>query len=278
MDYDEILRVALGVARRAAQLIQKEFPGTALQHVEHKGAVDPVTETDRASERLIVDGLQAAFPDFRILAEERDGKNWRSWSEAGAPLWLIDPLDGTVNFAHGFPFVGLSLGLLVDARPVLGIVADPLRDEWFTATERGGAQLNGQPIRVSSVERLADAFLATGFPYNRRTAADNNAQRVDHFLRRSHGLRRAGAATLDLAYVACGRLDGFWELGLQPWDIAGGALLVQEAGGLLSDLDGSESYMRTGNIVAANPKVFKEMLQVLHRQRIEAATGKGKQA
>ena len=266
MDYDEILRVALGIARHAAQLIQNDFPGTALQNVERKGAVDPVTETDRASERLIVDGLHAAFPDFRILAEERDGENWRSWSETGAPLWLIDPLDGTANFAHGFPFVGLSLGLLVDARPVLGIVADPLRDEWFTATERGGAQLNGQPIRVSSVERLADAFLATGFPYNRRTAADNNAQRVDHFLRRSHGLRRAGAATLDLAYVACGRLDGFWELGLHPWDVAAATLIVNEAGGRVTNFEGGPDYLSGQFVVASNRRIHAEMLRVLREK------------
>jgi myo-inositol-1(or 4)-monophosphatase len=181
----------------------------------------------------------------------------------------VDPLDGTNNFAHGFPHVGVSLGLLDGGRPVVGVVYDPLRDELFSAFARGGTRLNGRPVRVTDEERLDDAFLATGFPYDRRTAPDNNVERLDHFLRRSQGVRRAGAATLDLAYVACGRLDGFWEIRLKPWDVAAGSLLVQEAGGRVSDFAGGGDYLSGDAIVASNGHIHEQMLRVI-REGAEA--------
>jgi myo-inositol-1(or 4)-monophosphatase len=260
VNYDSFLQTAIAIAREAGDMVRKDFPRAALDRVDFKGAVNPVTETDTAAEERIVGRLRDAFPNHRILAEEGGGDEWRA---PGPPIWLIDPLDGTNNFAHGFPHVGVSLALLVEGRPVVGVSHDPLRDETFAATADGGAFLNERPIRVSVVERLADGFLATGFPYDRRTAPDNNTERLDHFLRRSQGVRRAGAAVLDLAYVACGRLDGFWEIRLKPWDVAAGALLVREAGGRASDFGNSLDCLSGKFIVASNGHIHDEMLRVI---------------
>jgi myo-inositol-1(or 4)-monophosphatase len=244
-------------------MVREAFPQTALTHVALKGAVNPVTGTDTDAEALITRRLRGVFPNHRILGEESRGKDWRAWNEPGPPMWLIDPLDGTVNFAHGFPYVGVSLALLVEGRPVVGVVYDPLRDETFAASAGSGTTRNGQPVYVSSVEQLADAFLATGFPYNRRTAADNNTRRLDHFLRRCYGVRRAGAAVLDLSYVACGRLDGFWEIGLHPWDVAAASLIVQEAGGRVTDFEGGANYLSGEFFLASNGLIHDEMLRVI---------------
>ncbi len=260
MKYAHTLATATSIAHEAGEIVRDAFPRQALSHVGLKGAVNPVTETDEAAEARIVSRLRDAFPDHRILAEEGGGDDWRA---PGPPIWLIDPLDGTNNFAHGFPHAAISLALVEDGRPVVGVAYDPLRDETFAATAGGGARLNGNPITVTAVERLADGFLATGFPYDRRTAADNNVARLDHFLRRSQGVRRAGAAVLDLAYVACGRLDGFWEIRLKPWDVAAGILLVQEAGGRVTDFDGGADYLSGEHIVASNGRLHEEMLHVI---------------
>jgi myo-inositol-1(or 4)-monophosphatase len=257
-----VLDKAIAIARQAGRIVARDFPRYALHYVDFKGAVNPVTETDTAAEELILDGLQAAFPAHRILAEEAGGDEWR---DAGPPIWLIDPLDGTNNFAHGFPHVGISLALVEEQQPVLGVIHDPLRQETFAATVGGGAYLNEEPIHVTSVEKLADAFLATGFPYDRRTAPDNNVQRLDHFLRRSQGVRRAGAAVLDLAYVACGRLDGFWEIRLQPWDVAAGVLIVREAGGRVTDFSAGPGCLSGQRIVASNGHIHEQVLQVIHQ-------------
>ena len=260
MNYDTILQTAITVAREAGAIVRDSFPRTTLAHIRFKGVVDPVTETDTAAEELIVARLRAAFPDQRILAEESGGDEWRV---PGPPLWLIDPLDGTNNFAHGFPHLGISLALLVEGQIVVGVIHDPLRGETFAATAGSGATLNGQPVRVSSVEDLAGAFLATGFPYDRRTAPDNNTERLDHFLRRSLGVRRTGAAALDLAYVACGRLDGFWEIRLKPWDVAAGVLLVREAGGRTTDFEGNPGCLSGEFIVASNGYIHDQMQRVI---------------
>ena len=278
MNYDAILQTAIAIAHEAGAVVCDGFPRTALAHIGFKGAVNPVTETDIAAEELIVARLRASFPDHHILAEEGGGDERllsvlqalapggvpeEREASSGRPLWLIDPLDGTNNFAHGFPYVGLSLALLVGGQPVVGVIHDPLRGETFAATAGGGATLDGQPIRVSGAERLAGAFLATGFPYDRRTAPDNNTERLDHFLRRSLGVRRAGASVLDLAYVACGRLDGFWEIRLKPWDVTAGALLVREAGGRATDFEGSPNFLSGEFIVASNGRIHDEMLRVM---------------
>jgi myo-inositol-1(or 4)-monophosphatase len=260
LNNDSILQTALSIAHEAGRIVREGFPRTALTHVSFKGAVNPVTETDVAAEELIVARLRAAFPGHRILAEEGGGDDWRA---PGPPVWLIDPLDGTNNFSHGFPHVAISLGLLAEGQVVVGVAYDPLREETFAATAGGGATLNGQPIHVSGARRLADAFLATGFPYDRRTAPDNNVERLDHFLRRSQGVRRAGAAVLDLAYVACGRLDGFWEMRLKPWDVAASALLVREAGGRVTDAGGGTDYLSGEFVVASNGYIHDQMLRVI---------------
>ncbi|MBL7063340.1 MAG: inositol monophosphatase [Anaerolineae bacterium] len=284
MNYDTILQTATSIAHEAGAVVRAAFPCTTLAHIGFKGAVDPVTETDTAAEELIVARLRDAFPDHLILAEEGSGdESFLNVLQApvpggvpedrdasdGRPLWLIDPLDGTNNFAHGFPHVGLSLALLVEGEVVVGVIYDPLRGETFAATAGGGATLDGQPVRVSGADHLADAFLATGFPYDRRVAPDNNVERLDHFLRRSMGVRRAGAAVLDLAYVACGRFDGFWEIRLKPWDVAAGVLLVREAGGSATDFDGSPDCLSGEFIVASNGRIHDQMLRVI-RERAAA--------
>lgn len=258
----EVLDAAVSIAREAGALVARQFG--RLQQVRFKGAVNPVTETDTQAEALILSRLQSAFPTHHILAEEGGGDLGGDESRVGSdPIWLVDPLDGTNNFSHGFPHVAVSLALLEEGRPVVGVIHDPLRAETFTSLAGGGTRLNGEPVHVSDVPRLADAFLATGFPYDRRTAEDNNVPRLDHFLRRSQGVRRAGAAVLDLAYVACGRFDGFWELRLSPWDVAAGVLLVREAGGLATDFAGTPDCVSGVEIVASNGRIHAEMLEVI---------------
>ncbi|MCP4542030.1 MAG: inositol monophosphatase [Chloroflexi bacterium] len=262
MNYGSILETAIAIVHEAGGIVRDAFPLTSLTRVGFKGVVNPVTETDTAAEEVIVNRLRAAFPGHRILAEEGGGDEWHT---PGPPTWVIDPLDGTNNFAHGFPHVGVTVALLDDGQPVVGVVHDPLRDETFAATAGGGATLNGQSIHVSGVEHLADAFLATGFPYDRRTIPDNNTERLDHFLRRSQGVRRAGAACLDIAYVACGRLDGYWEFQLNPWDIGAGILLVREAGGQVTDFEGSPNCVSGEFVVASNGRIHDQMLCVIQR-------------
>lgn len=260
MDLKRILESAMAITREAGELVARDFPMGAMDQVGFKGSVNPVTETDEAAERLIRERLQERFPEHRILAEEGGGDAWR---EPGPPIWLVDPLDGTNNFAHGFPQVGVSMALVAQRQPVVGVVHDPLRGETFTATAGGGATLDEQSIHVTPVDDLADAFLGTGFPYDRRTARDNNVQRLDHFLRRSQGVRRAGAAVLDLCYVACGRFDGFWEIRLHPWDVAAGVLIVREAGGRATDFAGTPDCVSGRRIVASNGHIHEQMLRVI---------------
>jgi myo-inositol-1(or 4)-monophosphatase len=270
MKHESILQTAVAIAHEAGDIVRAAFPRTALAHIGLKGAVNPVTETDTAAEELIVARLRTAFPKHRILAEEGGGDDWRL---PEPPIWLIDPLDGTNNFAHGFPHVGVSLALLEAGRPVVGVIHDPLREETFAATAGGGATLDDQPIHVSGIDQLGNAFLATGFPYDRRVAPDNNTERLDHFLRRCMGVRRAGAAVLDLAYVACGRFDGFWEIGLNPWDVAAGVLLVREAGGRATDFQGNPDWISGEFVVISNSHIHDQMLEVIRKG--DAAPGPG---
>ena len=260
MDYDSILQAATEIAKEAGRLVREAFPLTGIDHVDWKGPVNPVTEIDLQAEELIVGRLQAAFPGHRFLAEEGGGDEWR---EPGPPIWMVDPVDGTNNLAHGFPHVGISLALVDEGGPVVGVVHDPLREETFAATAGGGATRNGDPVHVSGVDDLAQAFLATGFPYDRTTAADNNAERLGYFLRRCQGVRRAGAAVLDLVYVACGRLDGYWEQRLNPWDIAAGILLVGEAGGVVTDEQGETDVLSGRFVVASNGHIHDQMLRAI---------------
>lgn len=254
----DLLTFAIRVAREAGDVVRQGFG--KVQRLDFKGAVNPVTETDTAAEALILSRLRAAFPDHAILGEETGGSPW----DVPGPIWLVDPLDGTNNFAHGFPHFCVSIGMMTGGKLQVGVVYDPLRDELFAAQRGVGATLNGNPIHVTPVARLADAFLATGFGYNRRVAADNNTRRLDDFLRRSQGVRRAGSAALDMAYVACGRFDGYWESSLSPWDLAAGVLLVQEAGGRCSDYTGGTSHLHSGReVLVSNGLIHAEMLRVL---------------
>ncbi len=252
-------------ARRASQIINR-----ASQDIEHlkitrKQQSDFVTEVDRAAEAAIIEVLREAYPDYGILAEESgetpgtgDGNNYQ---------WIIDPLDGTTNFIHGFPQYAVSIGLAYKGQMNQAVVYDTLRNEMFTASKGGGAFLNERRIRVSKCLKLEDALIGTGFPYRVFNQLDSYMSIFKDLAQGAAGLRRPGAASLDLAYVACGRLDGFWEFGLSPWDMAAGCLLITEAGGLVSDLSGGQTYMKTGNIVGGSPKVFAQLLQVIEKHQ-----------
>ncbi|HMV71444.1 MAG TPA: inositol monophosphatase family protein [Pseudomonadales bacterium] len=258
-----MVNIALAAARKAGEIIARAADRIDLIEVSRKASNDFVTEIDRAAEREIIFQLRKAYPDHQILAEESgpSGDDTRS----GGFRWIIDPLDGTTNFLHGIPHFAVSIACARDGRLEHAVIIDPIRREEFTATRGAGAQLNGRRIRVSTRPGLKEAVLGTGIPFREPTIEYLPAylRTLEQFATHSAGIRRAGAATLDLAYVAAGRLDGFWEIGLQPWDIAAGALLVQEAGGLVSDFDGGNNWMDSGRIVAANPKCLKAMLQVI---------------
>ncbi|MDD3643124.1 MAG: inositol monophosphatase family protein [Candidatus Krumholzibacteria bacterium] len=237
-------RAAAGAARAAGDLVRGEFAGGRDGAVRAKDANDFVTRTDVESERLIKERLAGAFPGIPFLAEE-------SAARIDADVfWVIDPLDGTTNFMHRYPQVGISIALVEGGDAVAGVVFDPLRDELFEAVKGGGSFCNGRPIRVSSASGLGEALLGTGFPFRVHEYLDDYLAVFRDLFVRCHGIRRAGAAVLDLAHVAAGRLDGFWELALRPWDIAAGALLVREAGGVVTDFFGGDTFLSSGNIVA----------------------------
>jgi myo-inositol-1(or 4)-monophosphatase len=243
------LRVALEAAREAGQILMASFERLDRSRIGSKSAArDLVTDLDLASERCLVTHLREAFPAHAIESEEvvRD-------AASAGPRWFLDPLDGTVNFVHGLPLFAVSLGLVVDGEPEVAVVHAPRLDETFRAVRGGGAFLGERRLAVSSTAALSEAVLATGFPYRR---ADPRSSNVDNFVElilEVRDLRRMGAASLDLAFVAAGRFDGFWELSLSPHDVAAGVLLVREAGGLVSDLDGGADWLRGGHIVAAGP-------------------------
>lgn len=220
-------------------------------------AIDIVTDADRSSEKLILEAISREFPTHDIITEETDtedtGSSWK---------WVIDPLDGTINFAHGYPFFCVSIGVMRDGELIAGVVRDPVRDETFFASE-GGAFLNGSPIRVSDADRMERSVVATGFPYDRSTSANNNLTEFSRVMPKVQGIRRAGSAAMDLAYVACGRLDGFWELKLKPWDMAAGMVLVTRAGGRISDLHGNPTGMDTPTVVATNAVIHDQLVSLL---------------
>jgi myo-inositol-1(or 4)-monophosphatase len=255
----EALRdAAIAFAREAGAVLREGFGRT---HVaERKGAIDLVTEYDRRSEALVLGRIRERFPDHRVLAEESGTQGGTS-----AVRWVIDPLDGTTNFAHNYPFFCVSIGVEVDGRMVAGAIYDPVRDEMFAAADGRGATLNDAPIRVSTVGTLQDALLVTGFPYDVREHPDRHLGPFRAFLTRAQALRRDGSAALNLAYLAMGRFDGFWELWLSPWDLAAGTLIVQEAGGTVTRYDGSPFSIERRELLASNGALHPEMLAVLAR-------------
>lgn len=253
--------IALRLARRASDFIAQAFDRPEDRHIEAKAHNDFVSDVDKQAEQIIMTGIRSAYPDHSILAEESGADAVES-----EYTWIIDPLDGTLNFLQGIPHFAVSIGVLKGKHLEHGIIVDPIRNEEFVASRGYGAQLNGKRIRVSQKTKLEECVLGTGIP----PAAV--AKRLDAYIAGLHdfsrevlAVRRAGSAALDLAYVAAGRSDGFWEFGLSKWDIAAGIVLVREAGGFISDLTGGEGYWQTGDIIAANPKVFKQMVQTIKR-------------
>ena len=255
-----MLNTAVKAARKAGSLITRASFDIDKLTVRAKRQNDFVSEVDHAAEDAIISVLRAAYPDHGILAEESGGDN----AEAEF-VWVIDPLDGTTNFLHGFPQYCVSIGLLHKGVPSQAVVFDPNRNELFTASKGVGAYLNDRRIRVSRVDKLADALMGTGFPFREVGHLDDYLRMLKNVTLATSGIRRPGAAALDLAWVACGRVDGFWEIGLSPWDMAAGALLVREAGGLIGDLEGNEGFLDSGRVVATNAKLFAALLQVLRQ-------------
>jgi myo-inositol-1(or 4)-monophosphatase len=256
-----MLNIAVRAARSAGNIITRYSNQIDSLKVSTKRRNDFVSDVDRAAEEDIIRSLRRTYPDHGILAEESG--NHSSPSGNDEFLWIIDPLDGTTNYLHGVPQYAVSIALQHKGRLELGVVYNPANQELYTAHRGGGAELNNRRIRVSKRRSLEGALLGTGFPYRSDQNVDAYLQLLSGFMRETAGLRRQGAASLDLAYVAAGRFDGFFELGLQPWDIAAGSLLIREAGGLVGDLEGGENWLDSGNVVAAGPKVYHSMLQAM---------------
>jgi myo-inositol-1(or 4)-monophosphatase len=256
-----MLGIAVRAARRAGAIINRAARDVEVLPVTRKRHNDFVTEVDKAAEAAIIEILHRAYPDHAILAEESGAKA----GSAGESeyTWIIDPLDGTTNFIHGFPQYAVSIGLRHKGVLQQGVVYDPTKNELFTATRGRGAFLNERRIRVSKRAQLNEALIGTGFPFRDLASLDEYVGMFREITARTAGIRRAGAAALDIAYVAAGRLDGFWEMGLSPWDMAAGALLVQEAGGLIGDFRGDAGYLESGRVVCGNPKVFAQLVQIV---------------
>ena len=247
------------VANASAHLLAS-FETLSHTDVEHKGAIDLVTRLDREAQEIVQTGLQKAFPGEAIVAEEDDATR----PEGNEVVWLVDPLDGTTNFVHGLPIFAVSVARVRDGALELGVVEAPCLRERYGAVAGQGAFRNGQRLQVSTrSDDLGGALLATGFPYDIRSHPTNNLAEWSHLAVRSRGLRRCGAAALDLAWVAAGRFEGFWEYRLQPWDLAAGALLIQEAGGVVTDMRGGSDFLWTGSLVAGAPPIHKALLQEL---------------
>jgi myo-inositol-1(or 4)-monophosphatase len=255
-----MLDFAIQTAREAGRILAKRFGRTI--EITNKSELDLVTESDLASERLIIDRIKTYYPRHAILAEESGATEPDDRDRESEWRWIIDPLDGTTNYAHGYPCFCVSIALAHHDRMELGVVYDPLRDEMFAAERGQGAALNGRRIRVSPTPALAGALLCTGFPYDVRQRSEF-ARHFANFIMSAQGVRRDGAAALDLAYVAAGRFDGFWEEGLKPWDVAAGSLLIEEAGGRVSNYLGQPLDIYTPPIVASNGLVHDEMMRVL---------------
>jgi myo-inositol-1(or 4)-monophosphatase len=256
---------------RAAELagegLVRNFTRVATLPISEKGPGDFVSSADIEAQRCITDSLSAAFPDYGFLLEEEDATRAVSRSDA---RFIVDPLDGTTNFLHGFPHYSVSIGLMHKNVLSQAVVYNPSANELFTASRGAGAYLNDHRLRVSKRGQLAECLIGTGFPFREFTHAEAYLAMFKDLMPRVAGIRRPGSAALDLAYVAAGRYDGFWEFGLSPWDMAAGCLLITEAGGLVGDMEGNSTYLQSGNLVAGNPKVFAQLLQVIAPHLTEA--------
>jgi myo-inositol-1(or 4)-monophosphatase len=259
-----LLNIAIRAARRAGELIVRHIDQLDAIQVTAKGRNDFVSEVDRKAEDDIIRTIRRSYPDHAILAEE-SGAHGRAAPDKAEVLWVIDPLDGTTNFLHGFPVFAVSIAVMMRGRLEHGVIYDPMRQERFTASRGAGAQVDGRRMRVSQTRQVSHALIGTGFPY--RPESDWTGAylaMLADVTRETSGVRRPGAAALDLASVAAGRFDGFWEIGLSLWDVAAGALMIQEAGGLVGDLSGGEGWQRSGNIVAGNPRIYEALLKLIH--------------
>ena len=256
-----MLNTAVKAARKAGAIITRASSDIDRLTIRSKRKNDFVSEVDHAAEEAIIGVLREAYPAHGILAEESGAENAQAEF-----VWVIDPLDGTTNFLHGFPQYCVSIGLLHKGVPNQAVVFDPNRNELFTASRGVGAYLNDRRIRVSKIDKVEDALMGTGFPFKEVGHLDDYLRMFRNVTLTCSGIRRPGAAALDLAWVAAGRIDGFWEIGLSPWDIAAGALLVREAGGLIGDLDGEDKFLESGRVVASNSKIFGALLQLLKRK------------
>ena len=252
----DILEMTEAIARQAGAVLMSGFGN--VRQIQQKGAIDLVTEFDKRSEEVIISFLQREFPEHAILAEE-SGRN----EVVSEYQWVIDPLDGTTNFAHALPMFSISIGLSKNYEPVLGVVYDPFRDEMFSAEAGQGARLNNQPIHVSARGALGQAVISTGFPYDLRTNPRNNLAQFVQFQLRTQAVRHLGSAALDCTWTAMGRLDGYWEFGVKPWDVAAGTLIVREAGGRVTFVGGDENFLSTDSILVSNGLLHDQMLQVL---------------
>ncbi len=256
-----LLNIALTAARAAGEHISRQIHFGKVK-IDQKTSYDFVTDVDRAAERIVIDTIQKHYPEHRILGEE-SGSLGNPESDIE---WIIDPIDGTTNFIYGIPQFCVSIGIAEKGSVMHGVVLDPMKNEEFTASRGAGAQLNQKRIRVSKQPNMTGALIGTGIPFGTHYSDEQLTQYLDTlkaFLPETAGIRRLGASALDLAYVACGRLDGFWEMNLKPWDIAAGSLLVQEAGGLIGDFSAEMNFLKNGQIIAANPKLFKPICQIL---------------
>ncbi|HJU71375.1 MAG TPA: inositol monophosphatase family protein [Paucimonas sp.] len=256
-----MLNTAIKAARRGASIINRASFDLERIKVTEKQHNDFVTEVDRAAEQAIIEVLKTAYPDHAILAEESGPSE--NLHDENENVWIIDPLDGTTNFIHGFPQYCVSIGLQQRGLMTQAVIYDPTRNELFTATRGAGAYLNDKRIRVTRRDKMAEALIGTGFPYRDMNGLEDYIQMFRIMTQKCAGLRRPGSAALDLAYVAAGRLDGFFEKGLQPWDMAAGSLLVTEAGGIMGNFSGESDYLYKGDILSGTPKIFAQMVALL---------------
>lgn len=253
-----MINIAVRAARRAGELMVRHLNQLETLQIDEKGRNDFVTQIDRSAEQAIIELILDHYPDHSILAEESGAAGSHEYQ------WIIDPLDGTTNYVHGFPVFSVSIAVAYKGELQHGVVYDPLRQEIFTASRGEGAQLDGRRIRVSKLATLGRALVATGFPYRRSEEnIDGYLAMLREVMINTAGVRRPGSAALDLCYVAAGRVDGFWELGLKKWDIAAGALMIREAGGRISDFRGTDRYLESGNLVAGNPKIYAALSRLL---------------
>jgi len=253
------LSIAKKIAQKAGNFLIDQRKKNKSITVEVKAINDFVTKIDKQAEDLIVESLKKTFPDYGIMAEE----NYSDKTIPDSLYWVIDPLDGTTNYIHNFPSYCVSIGLCENKKPVMGVIYDPTRDEMFSAQKDKGAFLNRIPINVSLIKNMKGSLIGTGFPFRNFPIIDNYLDCFSSILKKCQGIRRPGAAAIDLAYVACGRLDGFWEHGLQPWDCAAGSIIIKEAGGKVTDFQGGDDYLFSRTLIASNTLVHSEIQDIV---------------